>query len=205
MALHRLDLDDRFLDPFLVQELSRAPAKTQVVNGQVVLGNHRLSFVTPPLPEGTALRVGFNAGLGFWAETEAEIAAAEAAREQQARQAHADEEKRWADRRAADQAFHARYVLPFRWSVGIKDRLSGLSARSQGDGRSRVTVEHLRVLDPFTAGRLSRQAGDFLCTAARGSNGRQWVEPPTVSDPPAVTCPQCLALMARWRRALPTE
>jgi hypothetical protein len=94
------------------------------------------------------------------------------------------------------------------WDVGIKDVLSGLSETSWGDGRSAATVEHVYLLEPLTAGRLVRQAGDFLCTAAAGTNGKRWsskvIERAHDGDGqpyrPRPTCKACLALAKRWMK-----
>lgn len=93
-----------------------------------------------------------------------------------------------------------------RWDVGIKDVLSGLSQTSFGDGRNRATVEHIYLLEPLQAGRLARKAGDFLCTAASGSNGKRWsskvIERSHDGDglpyQPKVSCRACLAAAERW-------
>ena len=95
--------------------------------------------------------------------------------------------------------------LPVRWQVGQKDVLRGLSARSWGDGRSKATVNHIHLLEPLEKGRLVRTAGDFLCTAAQGSNGRRWssVEATALDGDggnyqPKVTCSKCLSLARHW-------
>lgn len=199
MMTHLLVTDNGRLDPFMVQAFQRARLAGRVVAGHVQVDTHRFAFVNEPLPEGAVVQVWLNA-VGFCAVTEEELATDRARMESQEALRQRARNQAIEAKRSADRAFHADYALPFCWSVGIKDRLSGLGASSQGDGRSRTTVEHLRVFEPFNVGRLTRHAGDFLCTSTKGTNGRQWVDPPIVADPPAVTCPRCLALMERWHQ-----
>ena len=99
----------------------------------------------------------------------------------------------------------AERMFPVRWQVGQKDVLRGLSARSWGDGRSKATVNHIHLLEPLEKGRLVRTAGDFLFTAAQGSNGRRWfsVEATALDGDggnyqPKVTCSKCLSLARHW-------
>lgn len=196
---HRLQDCAEHQDPFLVQALLRGKQAGVVRDRHVVIDGHRLAFLEAPLPEETSVWVGLDRD-GYYAQTAAAVAQCAAEAQAAEAQQAADLERRRQDRQAQARAFHARYALPFRWTVGIKDRLSGLGARSAGDGCARNTVQHLRVLEALHQGRLSRRAGDFLCTSAQGTNGQQWVDPPPLQDPPAVTCPRCRALMARWQK-----
>lgn len=103
----------------------------------------------------------------------------ERVREREAAEAARKERERIAlnAKRVEGEALIASLHLPVRWETGIKDVLSGLSARSWGNGRSRATVEHIRLLEPLKDGRLKREAGDFLCTSAGGTNGQQYIDP----------------------------
>ncbi len=157
---------------------------------------------------GTPVRVWINHAGFFVCATEADI-------EQEAADLRASESAREMERRARlnrmrseAEAFNARLALPVAWDVGIKDVLSGLSEASWGDGRMASTVEHVYLLEPLKAGRLARQAGDFLCTAASGTNGKRWsskvIERAYDGDGrpyrPRPTCKACLALAKRWMR-----
>lgn len=174
--------------------------------GSVNLYGQALHFAGAPLAVGVAVRVWISmaghfvcASLEDLTQEEAQRRLAEQA-EQQARNQRLD-----AARADAEQ-FNARLQLPVRWDVGIKDVLSGLSETSMGHGRNRATVEHVYLLEALQAGRLRREAGDFLCTAASGTNGRNWsgkrVERFTDGKgqpyAPKVTCAACLTLAARW-------
>lgn len=115
------------------------------------------------------------------------------------------DEARDAERLAEAIAFNARLRLPVRWVSAIKDVLSGLSPSSWGDGRNRATVNHILLLETLTVDRLTRTAGDFLCTAASGSNGRRYSQPETQITGAAksaftskITCKRCLELARRW-------
>lgn len=96
-------------------------------------------------------------------------------------------------------AINSQFLLPVPWRSAIKDVLSGLSDNSFGDGRSKSTVNHIYLLDYMKIGRIKRDAGDFLCTTANGSNGKKWSILGTdlqtkFDDMPEVTCSSCLKL-----------
>lgn len=110
-------------------------------------------------------------------------------------------------RRDDARTFNARFNLPVAWDVGVKDVLSGLSETSWGDGRNKATVEHIYLLEPLSDGRITRQAGDFLCTSKSGSNGMRYSTVVTRSCDsagqeyaPRITCKACLKLAERWAR-----
>ena len=108
--------------------------------------------------------------------------------------------------RARAELFNAKIYIPVAWKVGIKDVLSGLSERSMGNGRNAATVEHIWLQEDLHEGRLQRKKGDFLCTAASGSNGKQWsaqteethVDGDGKPYQPKVTCQACLKIAQRW-------
>jgi hypothetical protein len=102
--------------------------------------------------------------------------------------------------------FNATLHIPVAWKVGIKDVLSGLLERSMGNGRNAATVEHIWLQEDLHEGRLQRKKGDFLCTSASGSNGKQWsaqtekthFDGDGKSYLPKVTCQACLKIAQRW-------
>ena len=60
-------------------------------------------------------------------------------------------------------AFNVSLQIPVRWIPGTNIVLSGLSAKSDGTGRNRATVQHVYLLDNLNVGKLKRNAEDFLC------------------------------------------
>jgi len=88
------------------------------------------------------------------------------------------------------------YRIPFECTTGIKLRLSGLTRGSAGTGRARDTVNHLLVKESFSEGRLSRDAGTFLCDP--NGTPRFPVGEGEHDEPREVTCRACLDLMDRW-------
>lgn len=177
--------------------------RTRVTDDGVIVWNGRtFRFIDSCLPAGTDVEV------RIWADvycvTVADIdsqAAADKQRQQQDDDARRD---RLNKRRTNAQALNARIALPVTWEVAIKDVLSGLSANSNGDGRNRATVEHVRVLQELRDGRLIRKAGDFLCSRAQGNWANQQPEKAYDGDgnayEPAVNCKACLRIAARWMR-----
>ena len=135
------------------------------------------------LTSGTPLRIGervrvwasqFSIELEYMADIE---------ERQQARQWVADEMKRLEEsriaraldaRRVASEQFYARQPVPFKFSIEVKERLSGLSASSNGDGFSRSTVYHIFTQQAVTIGRISRKEHDFLCSPAVANSAANW-------------------------------
>ena len=70
-------------------------------------------------------------------------------------------------------------------------RLSGLSERSNGDGRSRATVTHAMATGDIRLGRIRRSERQFLC--------RAW-NPWGISEDKAgtpMTCRECAKILKR--------
>lgn len=159
------------------------------------------------LPPGSAVAVWIDGNGHFVCARVRDIEARDAARKaDELARAEAARKRANANRVAAD-AFNAALRIPVPFEVGIKNRLSGLSEQSYGDGRNVATVEHVFLLEPLSEGRLSRSAGDFLCTALNGTNGKQWsanvVDHRVDGDGnlyrPMVTCKACLTVARRWQ------
>jgi hypothetical protein len=158
---------------------------------------------------GTAVRVWLN-GSGFFVCATVDDIEHEAQARRVAEEAEATQRRlRLNAMRAEAEAFNARIALPVNWDVGIKDVLSGLSEKSwRGDGRNKATVEHIYLLAPLEADRLTRKEGDFLCTSANGTNGKRWSskiverchDGEGTPYQPKVTCKACLALAQRWMK-----
>lgn len=108
------------------------------------------------------------------------------------------------------EIFFQQFSFPFKYDVGEKEVLSGLSENSWGDGRRKNTVIHLLLEEDWTDGRLKRKAGDFLCTSKNGSNGNSWSEQnlhirhhdgQNQQYMPSVTCKQCLKFLKRYEKS----
>lgn len=204
---HCLRMVSAFINPLWLNAVrGRTHDAVVAADGTLSVERELLVFVNAGLPAGTQVRVTVARQISCvtqsdWARAVTERAAA-----------HAAESAAEAERRAAQQdevkAFNARLQLPVRWVSAIKDVLSGLSATSWGDGRNRATVNHILLLEDLQAAKLLRKAGDFLCTAASGSNGRRYSVPEaaqtgrTDSDfVRRITCRRCLDLAKRWTAA----
>lgn len=130
-------------------------------------------------------------------------------------QHQAEEDRLRQERHSANkqqaETFNAALNIPVRWSVGIKDVLSGLSEHSNGDGYSRSTVHHVVLEQELRAGKLKRDKGDFLCTSASRNNGKNWSGSKASALPdgnggtyaPKVTCKACLTLSMRFQHLTP--
>lgn len=111
-----------------------------------------------------------------------------------------DKARKFRTRFQAEETNRPYLNLPFKWHPAIKDVLSGLSENSAGNGRNRATVQHIRLEEDYADGRLQRSQGDFLCTTASGTNGKNWSnqKPEYWYDgnrlryPAPVTCKSCL-------------
>lgn len=196
----RLSLKTPYVHPLWWRRVQGCTLVVEVdAAGEVVVDGEALQFQGAALPPGTRVRV----TCARWITCVSQDAW-ERDQERRRVEAAADERERTEreDRRRAEaRAFDAGLGVPVQWQPGIKDVLSGLSEHSLGDGRKRTTVHHILLLEPLSCGRLSRNAGDFLCTSANGSAGKQWSGQPGDDRCVKVTCKQCLSLAKRWARA----
>lgn len=103
---------------------------------------------------------------------------------------------RTAAAKAESDAWVTLFAPPFAWRLGHRQVLSGLRERSYGDGRNRASVEHIMFSEDFSSGRLSRKAGDLLCTSAPASFGNVFNSPGDDCGKP--TCKSCLEMAARF-------
>lgn len=174
--------------------------------GNVLLNGVPLRFAGERLPNRTAVAAWLASHGQFVCATAAAVAEDLVQKQREAEERARLERERRNALRTEDEAFNGRIHLPCLWDVGIKDVLSGLSETSWGDGRNKSTVNHVLLLETLGVGRLRRAPGDFLCTAASGTNGKRWsgkaaergVDGEGNLYRPRVTCKSCLALAARW-------
>lgn len=192
-----------FLNPFWFNRIRHGEHEATVnETGHVILQGETLCIKQGALPEETRVKVWLNHAGFFVCATIAELEQ-RAAAQREAETARAQAQRtRWEAQQREAQAFNARIQLPVKWTGGIKDVLSGLSESSNGDGRRQNTVVHVYLLEPLQAGRLKRQAGDFLCSSSAAHNGKRWSgEVEYSKEHHKVSCKACLALAARWMSA----
>jgi len=202
LKTYRLKAPDA-LHPLWLQRFGGCVQKAIVEpNGAIVVAGVQLEFArgVVPLEAGTAVEVWLDSYFLCAVAGDREL---HAQARQLAREA-ADAEKTSAleQQRQADQAFNASLAVPVAWTIGVKDVLSGLSERSDGSGRNRATVNHILLQAELQSGRLSRAAGDLLCTSATGTNGKNW-SAQRAERAGRVTCARCLALTKPWH-AIPS-
>ncbi|PSJ71434.1 hypothetical protein C7N43_39340 [Sphingobacteriales bacterium UPWRP_1] len=120
------------------------------------------------------------------------------------------------DKKAQKAAeFWSRYVIPFKFSIQIKEVLSGLGLNSMGNGTNRRTVYHVFVMEAFNSGGfvrekgssegLVRKEGSFLCSSVKSKTGGNWSgslgnEYASPKDT-VITCKACLRLMERFKKS----
>lgn len=93
----------------------------------------------------------------------------------------------YANKKKAEEVrvFWERYKIPFKFTVEIKESLSGLGANSCGNGRKRNTVTHL-------------YSGEFLCSPVKSKVGGDWSGTLGDGSIDIVTCKSCLKKMKKW-------
>jgi len=197
------------LEPFWFNKVRHGQHAAVVAeDGTVTLEGVALRVRDEAPAPGTAVQVWLNVS-GFFVCASLDEIERDAQARRDAEAAEAEHRRQKLNAMRADaEAFNARIALPVKWDVGIKDVLSGLSENSWGDGRSKATVEHIYLLEPLEAGRLTRKEGDFLCTSASGTNGKRWSskiverchDGEGTPYQPKVTCKACLALAQRWMK-----
>lgn len=189
----------QFLDPRWMNQF-RGGQQPGVVNdeGVVVVNGQELPFKDGAnvLAPGTQVQVWVD--FHFVCASSADIEAREQDRKAQAAEQARQHQAALDRRHAEDLAFNRSLQLPVKWHPDIKDVLSGLSEKSDGSGRNRATVLHIRLREDLQDGRLRRSAGDMLCTSGSKNNGRQWYGH-AYEESGRVTCARCLALAKKWQ------
>ena len=99
--------------------------------------------------------------------------------------------------------FWAKYNIPFKFSIEIKECLSGLSENSRGNGTKKNSVTHIYTLESIGFGKLKRAKHEFLCSKVKAHTGGNWSW--TLGEHAGikgnqVTCKQCLKLMEKWKK-----
>lgn len=198
-----LTVASQFISPFWLSSLPREESSVVAADGSIGLrGQSMIARGPSPFRTGESVIIRI-AGRRITAYSAAALTVYEA---QQALARKAEAEQAAARQAAADHsAVEANKALniPANWRPEIKVVLSGLSENSRQDGANSRTVMHVRLLEPLADGKLTRRAGDYLCTAPGGSNG-SWSEladawddlPPHRTSP--VTCRACLKIARRW-------
>jgi hypothetical protein len=201
----RLEMTEAFVDPSWFRMAKYGGSAMVDAEGFVVLREKRLRFANPEeaLPPGTWVEV--SCPRNFECVSRAEQQAKQAAWEKQREVEREAERDKKNARRDTALALNSSLTIGVPWEPDIKDVLSGLSFNSSGNGYNKATVQHIRLLAELETGRIKRKKGDFLCTAASGSNGKNWAngEPVRFADGDGnsylapITCKQCLALAKR--------
>ena len=111
------------------------------------------------------------------------------------------------NRKLGSEAFWASYSVPFKYSLEIKEVLSGLSERSHGNGINKATVFHLYLHEGFHKGKLKRKSNSFLCSETSSKFGANWSN--TLGNNTSendihgirnvVSCKKCLQLMQKFK------
>ena len=190
-------------DPFLISALRRGPQRVVKAGNQVAIQGSQLDFpAESAIADGTEVEVRLSGNGWLYAESVIEM---ETRRAEQAAISGAEEARisaLRAQRDAENRAFNRALPISVPWGPAIKDVLSGLSERSMGDGANTRTVTHVRLKEPLQTGRLTRAAGDFLCTSQAGSNGRGWSNQADQAPECRVTCKSCLRLAEGLRNRI---
>lgn len=207
MKWHKAQFDG-FIPPIFFNQY--VPIRNGVVESEDTIlleSEHRLKFdpneVTYPV--GTEVVVTLNRW--FWFMSKEEYRAYQKKKEAERAKQEEAFRQRSIEKRLEAEAFNSEFKFPFKWEVGIKAVLTGLTERSMGNGVYANTVYHVLVQSPFRLGRLKRDAGEFLCTPHGGSNGvfSDLVAPEYFQDAdgvkykPKITCKACLKIAERWR------
>lgn len=206
---YSLDFCRPFLDPRWIRDNYHKKAEAVVKGGRVEIFGEKLKFEGEALPDGTEVQVFYD---GNWPKcrTLQDVKALEAIRKAAERKKEEERRNKLNLSRKAAEAFNAALPVPVLWFPGIKDVLSGLSPTSWGDGRKKNTVQHVLLLEDLQEGRFKRYKGDFLCTAASGSNGKRWggydesafewfYDGDGNKYPAKVTCKACIKASSRWK------
>lgn len=185
-----------FVNPLMVRKAKSHDFTGTIVDGTVETDLGKLHFHdTCPYENNTLVSIGFSNN--YYCQSVKEI--------EQERDAREKRKLDTLERQKAESIKHSKDCttfnntlnIPFKWRAGFKPTLSGLSQNSWGNGMNKATVIHIQVMEDFKQGRLSRTAGDFLCTK---DLGKQWLSDAEkrLTDAngdyyyPKITCKACL-------------
>lgn len=173
------------------------PVRAFKHNNQVVIDGVALAFIADSsIPDGVEVEI-YLGSRDFYAEAVSDIEARRSAYKKDAEEANARAKAEAVQRKNESALFNNSLNIPVKWISGIKDVLSGLTEKSNGDGHNARTVYHVLLEEALSSGRLRRNAGDFLCTSNSGSNGKAWSN--QKAEGKKVTCKACLSLAKKWR------
>lgn len=167
-------------------------ARRLVISGLVL----EVNVDAPSLPVGERVKVWIGHDGQFYCQPEAQLYADAKARlkhEPDQRERHHQDSERRAQAAARNRALN----IPVSWRPEVKLVLSGLSENSFGSGRYRDSVTHVWLMEALNQGRLTREAGSFLCAPAKGRI-RHISALEASNYPIEVTCKRCLAIAQRW-------
>lgn len=101
--------------------------------------------------------------------------------------------------RAANLKFNEALNIPVNWSSEIKEVLSGLNINSMGNGTKKNTVFHIYLKERLEAGKLKRDANNFLCSPVKSKHFGDWSGSLGDDGQEAkVTCKSCLKFAERF-------
>lgn len=193
----------QFISPLWLNSLPSEESTTVEADGAITLhGQDMRTIGHNPFTPGE--RVTIRVRRPYITAYDADALAAEESRQAHALQAARDQEEVAREARAAAAVKgNTDLRVPVAWRPEIKVVLSGLSENSRLNGANSRTVMHVRLLEPLTSARITRRAGDYLCTTPGGTNGA-WIElaeawddvQPDFTQP--VTCKACLTITRRW-------
>ena len=197
------------IDPLVYREMDRIII-TQVTHADAIHYRGTILRSEDPLRIGETVRL-HNNRIGVSLQYQSEWEAYQ--QWLQAEQIRLETERQRQQQQALEQriqqsrAFYAQFHIPFAFTVEIKEVLSGLSARSWGDGSRRNTVYHIYLQEDYSTGKFRRQAGDFLCSQSDAQGRGNWSDSlgknthalDQQGTPPIVTCKACLHILERFQ------
>lgn len=177
----------------------------EVVDSQLLLGDKVFRFSDTPLVNGTKVMVSYNRN--FYCEPLEDIEQRNESVRLKWEEKAKLESQRQLDTKAEAELFWANYKIPFEFTLGIKEVLSGLQMNSGCNGQKRNTVTHVVLTQDIKVGRIIRGKGDFLCSNSKSRWGANWSN--TLGDGhwdwangekylPKITCASCLKKLEKY-------
>lgn len=200
MGVRKIKLSaPQFIPPDVIRAAERQVETTVIDEKGVFVNGHLLRSEEAPLELGKVARVFLWNGwlyLSYVYEIEANN------EDQRIKYENAAREKQEAFIQECFN-FWSIYDIPFKFTVEIKERLSGLSANSGGNGHARNTVYHIFVKEDIKIGRSPLKPGSFLCSPVKSKHGANWSG--SLGDGrqhgdinPPVTCKACLKKLDKF-------
>ena len=208
--LNKIKLSVRFVNPRFYGDMSRGITTVTTNEDTITVGDQKL-FPSEKLRVGEKVKLGvWQRNFYLWYQTEIDEynKHKERIRLKNEKLARIEKEKQIKLKSKLSQDFWDQFNIPFEYEIQVKEVLSGLKEGSNGCGTNKRTKFHICFKEDYKQGRLTREAGDFLCSNSKSKWGANWSgsigfynwDKDSDGVKRLITCKSCLKKMERFKK-----